>query len=94
MTQYLVAIHLPDDFDPSAQDKQMERDIDVLNEEMEAKGVRLFAGGLRPATDAKSRASSVDTRDGTIMFAALEGDRSGTQCDGVFPRRAGTTKRR
>jgi hypothetical protein len=54
MTQYLVAIHLPDDFDPSAQDKAMEHDIDVLNEEMEAKGVRLFAGGLRPARDAKA----------------------------------------
>jgi hypothetical protein len=36
MTQYLVAIHLPDDFDPSVQDKSMERDIDALNEEMEA----------------------------------------------------------
>ena len=54
MTQYLVAIHLPDDFDPSVQDKSMERDIDALNEEMEAKGVRLFAGGLRPASEAKS----------------------------------------
>jgi hypothetical protein len=54
MAQYLVAIHLRDDFDPSAQDKGMERDIDVLNEEMEAKRVRLFAGGLRPARDAKS----------------------------------------
>jgi hypothetical protein len=54
MAQYLVAIHLPDDFDPSAQDKAMEHDIDVLNEEMEAKGVRLFAGGLRPAREAKS----------------------------------------
>ena len=36
MTQFLVAIHLPDDFDPSVQDKAMERDIDALNEEMEA----------------------------------------------------------
>ena len=54
MPQYLVAIHLPDDFDPSAQDKRMERDIDVLNKEMEAKRVRLFAGGLRPAREAKS----------------------------------------
>jgi hypothetical protein len=54
MTQFLVAIHLPDDFDPSVQDKAMERDIDALNEEMEAKGVRLFAGGMRPASEAKS----------------------------------------
>jgi hypothetical protein len=60
MTQYLVAIHLPDDFDPSAQDIQMERDIDVLNEEMEAKGVRLFAGGLRPVSDAKSLRAQPD----------------------------------
>jgi dihydrofolate reductase len=54
MAQYLVAIHLPDDFDPSSVDKAMERDIDVLNEEMEAKRIRLFAGGLRPAREAKS----------------------------------------
>jgi hypothetical protein len=54
MTQYLVAIHLPDDFDPSSVDKAMEHDIDALNEEMEAKGVRLFAGGLRPASEAKA----------------------------------------
>ena len=60
MTQYLVAIHLPDDFDPSRVDKAMERDIDVLNEEMEAKRARLFAGGLRPAREAKSLRSQPD----------------------------------
>ena len=62
MTQFLVAIHLPDDFDPSIQDKAMERDIDALNEEMEAKGVRLFAGGLRPASEAKSLRIQPDGR--------------------------------
>jgi hypothetical protein len=60
MTQYLVAIHLPDDFDPSSVDKPMERDIDVLNEEMEAKRARLFAGGLRPAREAKSLRAQPD----------------------------------
>lgn len=60
MTQYLVAIHLPDDFDPSSVDPAMERDIDVLNKEMEAKGVRLFAGGLRPAREAKSLRAQPD----------------------------------
>jgi hypothetical protein len=54
MTQYLVAIHLPDDFNPSSVDKSTEHDIDMLNEEMEAKRIRLFAGGLRPAREAKS----------------------------------------
>ena len=60
MTQYLVAIHLPDDFDASSVDKAMEHDIDVLNEEMEAKRVRLFAGGLRPAKEAKSLRAQPD----------------------------------
>jgi hypothetical protein len=34
MAQYLVAIHLPDDFDPSSIDKAMEHDIDIRNEEI------------------------------------------------------------
>jgi len=54
MGQYLVAIHHPDNYQPSREDEAMERDIDVLNEEMVAKGVRIFVGGLRPASDAKS----------------------------------------
>ena len=54
MTQYLVAIHHPDNYDPSREDEAMHHDIDALNEEMEAKGVRIFAGGLRQASSAKS----------------------------------------
>ena len=54
MTQYLVAIHHPDDYDPSLEDEAMHRDIDALNEEMIAAGVRVFVGGLRPASSARS----------------------------------------
>ena len=54
MAQYLVAIHLPDDFDPSRVDKAMERNIDALNDEMVAAGVRVFVGGLLPVSSAKS----------------------------------------
>ncbi|QDT52728.1 YCII-related domain protein [Caulifigura coniformis] len=56
MPQFLVAIHLPDDFDqPAAEaDAEMGRAIDVLNEEMIAAGVRVFVGGLHPARRAKS----------------------------------------
>jgi hypothetical protein len=55
MTQYLVAIHHPDDYDPAtAEDEAMAGDIDVLNDEMKAAGVRIFVGGLRPASDARS----------------------------------------
>jgi hypothetical protein len=62
MTHYLVAIHHPDDHDPSREDEAMERDIDALNEEMEAAGVRVFAGGLRPASSAKSLRAQPDGR--------------------------------
>lgn len=54
MTQYLVAIHHPDDYDPSVEDEAMHRDIDVLNDEMVAAGIRVFVGGLRPVRSAKS----------------------------------------
>jgi hypothetical protein len=54
MTQYLVAIHHPDNYDPSKEDEAMIRDIGALNEEMEAAGVRIFAGGLSAASNAKS----------------------------------------
>ena len=55
MTQYLVAIHHPDGYDPAvAEDEAMDRDIDALNVEMIAAGVRVFAGGLHPASSARS----------------------------------------
>lgn len=55
MTQYLVAIHLPDDYDPAvSEDDAMRRDIDVLNDEMKAAGVRIFVGGMQPARTAVS----------------------------------------
>jgi hypothetical protein len=54
MTQYLVAIHHPDNYDPSTEDEAMHRDIDALNDEMVIAGVRIFVGGLLPASSAKS----------------------------------------
>jgi hypothetical protein len=54
MTQYLVAIHHPDDYDPSTEDEAMARDIDVLNDEMVASDVRIFVGGLLPPSSARS----------------------------------------
>lgn len=50
----LVAIHHPENYDPSVEDEQMTHDIDVLNDEMVAAGVRLFVGGLQPPSRAKS----------------------------------------
>lgn len=61
MPQYLVAIHLPIDYDPAvAEDEQQQRDISALNAEMKAAGVRVFVGGLQ----SPSQAVSVRARPG------------------------------
>lgn len=55
MARYLVAIHHPDDYNPAAvEDAAMTREIDLLNQEMVAAGVRVLALGLHPAKSAKS----------------------------------------
>jgi hypothetical protein len=54
MAQYLVAIHHPDDYDPSVETEAMSNDIHALNREMVAAGVRIFVGGLSPARNARS----------------------------------------
>jgi hypothetical protein len=55
MTQNLVAVHHPVGYDPVVvEDEAMIRDIDVLNEEMIAAGVRAFVAGLDPPSSAKS----------------------------------------
>jgi hypothetical protein len=60
MTQYLVAIHHPDNYDPSKEGEAMARDIDTLNEEMVAAGVRIFVGGLTAASEARSLRAQPD----------------------------------
>lgn len=61
MTQYLVAIHHADDYEPSVvEDEAMSRDIDALNNEMKAAGVRVFVGGLHPAGSATSLRAQPD----------------------------------
>jgi hypothetical protein len=60
MAQYLVAIHHPDGYDGSLEGEAMMRDIHVLNQEMEAAGARVFAGGLSAASGAKSLRAQPD----------------------------------
>jgi len=62
MTQYLVAIHRPDDYDPSTESEAMGRDIDALNQEMAAAGVTVFVGGLGPPSSARSLRRQPDGR--------------------------------
>jgi hypothetical protein len=60
MPQYLVAIYHPNGYDGSLEGEAMERDIDVLNEEMAAVGARIFAGGLSAGSSAKSLRAQPD----------------------------------
>lgn len=60
MPQYLVAIHHPENYDPSLEGEAMMRDIHVLNEEMQAAGARFFAGGLESIDRAKSLRKQAD----------------------------------
>ncbi len=54
MTQYLVTIHHPEGYDSATENEAMSRDIDALNDEMVAAGVRVFVGGLHSPSSARS----------------------------------------
>jgi hypothetical protein len=55
MARYLVAIYRPKNYDPAvSEDEAMDREIDALNDEMKAAGVRVFVGGLQPESSARS----------------------------------------
>src|SRR5229473_6660542 len=60
MAKYLVAIHHPDDYDPSVETEATIEEIHALNREMVAAGVRVFVGGLSPARRAKSLRAQPD----------------------------------
>ena len=54
MTQYLLSVYMVEGEEPpSAEDMERAyRDVDVLNEELQAQGAWVFAGGLHPANTA------------------------------------------
>jgi hypothetical protein len=61
MTQYLLAIHRHRGYDPAvSEDDAMGHEIDALNDEMKASGVRVFVGGLAPIKSAKAIRISTD----------------------------------
>lgn len=58
--KYLVAIHHPEDYNGALEPAEMSRDIDALNDEMQAAGARFFAGGLHPPSMSKSLLAKPD----------------------------------
>lgn len=56
----MVSVLHPKGYDGSKEGPEMMRDIDALNEEMEAAGARFFAGGLQAPELAKSLRKRAD----------------------------------
>ena len=52
--EYLISIYRSADYDPSVETEEMERAIDVLNDEMVASGARVFVCGLSSPSSARS----------------------------------------
>ena len=76
MTQYLLSVWMTEGVEPYATDEEMQQafaDVDKFNQEIQASGHWVFAGGLHPAntatvvradTGAGGEVSSVVTTDG------------------------------
>lgn len=70
MTQYLVAIHHPDTFEPYSESEETHSDISALNREMQAAKVVVFVGGLDSVREAKSirmRSGAAIVTDGPYL---------------------------
>jgi hypothetical protein len=65
MTQYLLSVYMPDgEAAPSEEDIQLAyRLVDEFNEELQASGAWVFAGGLHPS----SSATVVRVQDGEVL---------------------------
>jgi hypothetical protein len=64
MKQYLLSVYHPEGlaFPPEVQEK-VGRDVDALNQEMQAAGAWVFAGGLHPS----STATVLQLKDGDVV---------------------------
>jgi hypothetical protein len=65
MTQYLLSVYHPEEQDLPAPEilEQARHDVNELNQELQAAGVWVFAGGLHPA----STATVVKVSDGAVL---------------------------
>ncbi len=74
MTQYLLSVHMVEGAPepPPEVVEQMYKDVDAVNQEMQAQGAWVFAGGLHPANTAtvvRSQNGEIVTTDGPFAEA-------------------------
>jgi hypothetical protein len=74
MTQYLLSVHMPADFQPPSQEvmQKMFDDVDKFNQKLQAAGNWVFAGGLHPAemsTVVRAENGKIVTTDGPYVEA-------------------------
>ena len=62
MSQYLVAVYHPGDYDPSVETEATIEAIHALNRELIAAGARKFACGISPAANARTVRKQSDGR--------------------------------
>lgn len=73
--QYWVSVYRPHGFDHSTSlDAAARHNIDKLNDEMVAAGVRVFVGGLRPLSEAKFVTLSPDGTSVAVDGGYLKAD--------------------
>jgi hypothetical protein len=65
MKQYLLSVHMVEGEEPPPPDEMQQafKDVDALNDQMQAEGAWVFAGGLHPATTA----TVVRVKDGDVL---------------------------
>jgi len=65
MKQYLLSVHMVEGEDYPSEEAQQQayREVDALNQQMQAEGAWVFAGGLHPA----NTATVVRIRDGEVL---------------------------
>ena len=74
MKQYLLSVHMVEGEEPPTEEDMQRayRDVDALNEELQAEGAWVFAGGLHPpetATVVRAAGDEILTTDGPFTEA-------------------------
>lgn len=82
MAQYLILVLRPNGYDHAKSlGEAARRDIDALNEEMEVAGIRIFVGGLRPTSSARSIHPQPD---GSVSIGEGSGSSPTNYVDGLW----------